>query len=104
MIKLRDVKNGKASMSSPSNLQDQILDDLADSMRKDIDDAFRFEVARTIGWQYVAISRLQDNNHAVDITHWLVENVKDNTYYRNGREFVFEDPQDAVLFTLRWAG
>ena len=44
MIKLRDVKNGKESMSSPSNLQDQILNDLADSMRKDIDDAFRFEV------------------------------------------------------------
>jgi hypothetical protein len=54
-----------------------------------------------IGWTRVLLTRLQDNNHAVDITQWLSENIK-NTFERNGRDFIFENEQDAAYFILRW--
>jgi hypothetical protein len=47
------------------------------------------------------LDRLQDNNHAVDITYWLEENIK-NPFERNGRDFLFEDSKDATMFILRW--
>jgi len=53
------------------------------------------------GWTCVSISRFQDNNHAVDITMWLEENVKN--YERNGRDFIFENSKDATMFILRWS-
>jgi hypothetical protein len=54
-----------------------------------------------IGWTRVMLDRLQDNNHAVDITYWLEENIK-NPFERNGRDFLFEDSKDATMFILRW--
>ena len=53
------------------------------------------------GWTSISISRLQDNRHAIDITYWLEENIKNN-YRRNGRHFIFENSREAVLFMLRW--
>jgi len=54
-----------------------------------------------IGWTRVMIDRLQDNKHAIDITHWLRENCQ-GAYERNGRDFLFENEKDAIMFILRW--
>ena len=84
-----------------SNLQDQILTDIAKRMQVSIDQEVMWSMLKAQGWTCVSISRLQDNNHAVDITMWLEENVK-NTYERRGRDFIFENSKDAVNFILRW--
>jgi hypothetical protein len=55
-----------------------------------------------LGWISVTIDRLQDNSYAVDITYWLKENCQ-GCYERHGRNFLFENNKDAVLFILRWA-
>jgi len=54
-----------------------------------------------IGWTRVMITRLTDNNHAVDIRHWLALNTK-KSYEWHGRDFIFEDTRDASWFVLRW--
>ena len=54
------------------------------------------------GWHRVMLDRLQDNKHAIDITLWLEENVR-NPYKRNGRDFIFSAERDAVLFILKWS-
>jgi hypothetical protein len=47
------------------------------------------------------IDQTTDNNHAIDITAWLKEHVK-NPYERNGRDFLFAAERDAVKFILKW--
>jgi len=37
-----------------------------------------------------------------DIDKWVVENCE-LPYYRNGREYVFNNERDFVMFVLRWS-
>lgn len=93
--------------------EDSIADIILDELGKEIQDSIDSEVTyylmadywQTQGWTAVELSRLQDNNHAVDITLWLEEQgLKDkDDYYRLGRKFVFRDPETATLFILKWA-
>ena len=84
-----------------SQLQDQILTDIAKEMQTDIDCEIRWGMLKGIGWTRVMLDRLQDNKHAIDITLWLEENIK-NPFERNGRDFLFEDSKDATMFILKW--
>ena len=84
-----------------SELQDQILTNIAKEMQMDIDREVLWGMLKDIGWTRVMLDRLQDNKHAIDITIWLEENIK-NPFERNGRDFIFEDPKDASMFILRW--
>jgi hypothetical protein len=56
-----------------------------------------------IGWTRVMLPRLIDNNHAVDIRHWLALNTKKSYVQIAGRDFLFEDVKDANWFVLRWS-
>jgi hypothetical protein len=82
-------------------LEQQMKDRLAKEIANDIDREVLWDMLKGIGWTRVMISRLTDNNHAIDITYWLEDNCK-QSYERNGRDFIFEDPKDATTFILRW--
>jgi hypothetical protein len=82
-------------------LEDEMLERATRALASDIDQEMLWGMLKEIGWTRVMISRLQDNNHAIDITHWLTENCK-SAYERRGRDFIFENPKDATLFILRW--
>jgi hypothetical protein len=82
-------------------LEQQMNDRLAKEIANDIDREVLWDMLKGIGWTRVMISRLTDNNHAIDITYWLEDNCK-QSYERNGRDFIFEDPKDATTFILRW--
>ena len=84
-----------------STLQDEIMTGIAKRMSDDIDREVLWGMLKEIGWTRVLLDRLQDNKHAIDITIWLEENIK-NPFERNGRDFIFEDPKDASMFILRW--
>lgn len=84
------------------NLQEQVSADLSKQMASSIDLQIIFIMLKEDGWIPVSISRFQDNHHAIDITCWLEENIKEE-YLRDGRDFIFKNSKDAVLFTLRWA-
>jgi hypothetical protein len=73
----------------------------AKAMQRDIDREVLWSMLKGIGWTRVMISRSQDDNHAIDITHWLESNCK-GAYERNGRDFIFENEKDATLFILSW--
>jgi hypothetical protein len=88
-------------MAMNSQQQDTILTNIAKEMQTDLDREIMWGMLKDMGWTRVMISRLQDNNHAVDITYWLGENIK-HPFERNGRDFIFEDPKDASMFILRW--
>jgi hypothetical protein len=82
-------------------LEEEILNKAGTEMAREIDREILWGLFESIGWTRFKISRLTDNNHAVDITIWLEDNCK-GQFERNGAEFLFEDSKDAVLFMMRW--
>ena len=83
------------------NMEQELLDKAGKEMAREIDREILWSLFEGIGWTRFKISRLTDNNHAVDISYWLDENCK-GKFERNGSEFLFEDSKDAVLFMMRW--
>ena len=83
------------------NLEKEIIEELGTKMQSQVDREILWGMLQGIGWTRVMLDRLQDNKHAVDITYWLEENIK-NPFERAGRDFIFEDSKDATLFILRW--
>jgi hypothetical protein len=83
------------------NIQEEMIEFKAKQLSDDIDREVLWGMLQGIGWTRVMLPRLIDNNHAVDITHWLALNCK-NSFERNGRDFIFENERDANWFVLRW--
>jgi len=83
------------------NIQEEMIEFKAKQLSDEIDREVLWGMLQGIGWTRVMLTRFVDNNHAVDITHWLALNCK-NSYERNGRDFIFESQQDANWFMLRW--
>jgi hypothetical protein len=82
-------------------LEQEMIEAKAKEMQTEIDREIIWGLFEGLGWTRFKISRLTDNNHAVDISYWLDENCR-GKIERNGAEFLFEDSKDAVLFMLRW--
>ena len=83
------------------NLEKEIIDELGTQMQSEMDKEILWGMLQGMGWTRVMLDRFQDNKHAIDITYWLEENIK-NPFERKGRDFIFEDSKDATLFILRW--
>ena len=82
-------------------LEEEILNNAGKQMANDIDREVLWGMLEGIGWTRVMLPRYIDNNHAIDITYWLEETIK-NPFERNGRDFIFESQKDANWFKLRW--
>ena len=82
-------------------LEEEIINKAGNAMAREIDREVLWGMLQGIGWTRVMLPRLIDNNHAVDITHWLALNCK-NSHERDGRDFIFENERDANWFVLRW--
>jgi hypothetical protein len=82
-------------------LEEEILHKMSMQMQQEIDREIIWGMLKDTGWTRVLLSKMQDNNHAIDITYWLAANCK-NEYKRSGRDFIFENPKDATMFILRW--
>ena len=82
-------------------LEEEIINKAGVAMAREIDCEVLWGMLQDIGWTRVMITRLTDNNHAVDIKHWLALNTK-KSYEWHGRDFIFEDARDANWFVLRW--
>lgn len=82
-------------------LETEMIEAKAKEMQTEIDRSILWDIFIDTGWTRVALSRLTDNMHAIDISYWLDSNCK-HKFERNGREFLFEDTKDAMWFKLRW--
>jgi hypothetical protein len=83
------------------NIQEEMIEFKAKQLSDEIDREILWGMLQGIGWIRIMLPRLIDNDHAVDITHWLALNCK-NSFERNGRDFIFENERDANWFVLRW--
>jgi len=82
-------------------LEKEIMEAKANEMQQEIDREVLWGMLTGLGWSRIMIPKIVDNNHAIDITHWLAENCK-YAVERNGRDFLFESQKDANWFKLRW--
>ena len=82
-------------------LEEELLDKAGKEMSREIDREVLWGMLKDIGWRRVMLDRFTDNNHAVDITHWLALHCN-HAFERRGADFIFESTVDAVNFTLRW--
>jgi hypothetical protein len=82
-------------------LEEELLNKAGNELAREIDREVLWGLFEGMDWTRFKISRLTDNNHAVDISYWLDTNCK-GKFERNGAEFLFEDSKDAVLFMMRW--
>ena len=85
------------------SLEQEMASVLASEIAREIDKEILWGMLQGMGWVRVTLPSFVDNKHAVDITYWLEENIK-NPFERNGSDFLFEGGEDAVIFTLRWMG
>jgi hypothetical protein len=83
------------------DLEQEIITGLGNQMQQEIDREILWGMLEGLGWTRVMLTRLIDNAHAIDITHWLEVNCK-HAVERNGRDFMFESIRDANWFKLRW--
>ena len=83
------------------DLEKQIINELGTQMQSEIDREILWGMLVKMGWRRVMLDRFTDNNHAVDITHWLALHCN-HAFERRGTDFIFESEVDAVNFTLRW--
>jgi hypothetical protein len=83
------------------DLAQEIANKAAQRLAWEIDRGILWSMLEQSGWTTVTLSRLQDNHHAIDITVWLEEHCQQQ-FKRNGREFLFENKEDAVYFALKW--
>jgi len=82
-------------------LEEEIIEKAGTEMAREIDREVLWGMLEGIGWTRVLLPRYIDNTHAIDITYWLEETIK-NPFERSGRDFIFESQKDANWFVLRW--
>jgi hypothetical protein len=85
------------------DLAQEIANKAAQRLSWEIDRGVLWSTLEQSGWTTVTLPRLQDNHHAIDIAFWLDEYCQ-RPYKRHGREFIFENKEDAVYFALKWLG
>lgn len=83
------------------NLQEQILDDMAQRMAKSIDRSFIISMCVMDGWSEIVIDPWKHNNNQL-ITRWCRRYFKDQ-WLQEGNRWIIKDPKDATIFALRWA-
>jgi hypothetical protein len=82
-------------------LEEEILERTGKDMAREIDREVLWDMLEGIGWYRVMLPRFVDNNHAIDIGYWLIDNCKES-FERSGADFIFESQKDANWFKLRW--
>jgi len=82
-------------------LREDILDDMSNSIAKEMDWHIIADVLVSSGWTSIQIKRFRNNEEAVDINLWLEQNCT-GEWKNLATRYIFKQKQDAEWFSLRW--
>jgi hypothetical protein len=82
-------------------LKEDILDDISNSIAKEMDWHIIADVLVSTGWTSIQIKRFRNNEEAVDINLWLEHNCT-GEWKNLSTRYIFKKKQDAEWFSLRW--
>jgi hypothetical protein len=85
-----------------SDLQEQVLNDLAKSMEQSVDFVVLCDVLKGFGWTVLEVDYDPDAGQGWNtVKNWTDENfVEDHREHRG--TWLIENSQDATMFALRW--
>ena len=84
-----------------NNLEREIADELAEGMQSEMDFHILVSMLVGLGWKKVVLTKIYSRKNQIIIQQWCEEHVKYSYEQRYG-VYVFENPGDAVNFSLRW--
>ena len=82
-------------------LKEDILDDISNSIAKEMDWHIIADVLVSGGWTNIQLKRFRNNEEAVDIKEWLEQNCT-GEWNNLATRYIFKNKQDAEWFSLRW--
>jgi hypothetical protein len=82
-------------------LKEDILDDISNSIAKEMDWHIIADVSVSAGWTSIQLKRFRNNEEAVDINLWLEQNCT-GEWKNLSTRYIFKKKQDAEWFSLRW--
>lgn len=82
-------------------LEDEMMDAMAKDVAREIDEGIMANMLVETGWTPVEFY-FKSNEHSVDVTEWLFETFKKDTWSRYGSQYIFKNKKDAEWFILRW--
>lgn len=82
------------------NLDQALYEDAGRQMAEAIDFDVLAGLLIGMGWTRVELAWYINNENAIDISDWADENC--SKFIKFQRTYLFENPADATMFTLRW--
>jgi hypothetical protein len=82
------------------NIEQDIIDRAGKRMSDEIDFGVLTGMLCSLGWTRVVLKPMT-SEQGRDIDEWVANNIK-GPFETMGLVWVFEQPKDAVWFTLRW--
>jgi hypothetical protein len=82
-------------------LKEDILDDISNSIAKEMDWHIIADVLVSTGWTSIQIKIFRNNEEYVDMNLWLEQNCT-GEWKNLGTRYIFKKKQDAEWFSLRW--
>lgn len=86
-------------------VQKEYMDILAEEIRKEIDAELMFELFKTRGWHPVTDCRNLSFNYTAlkHVEKWLTTMCAGKYHIKCHTDYIFELPEDAVMFKLKWS-
>ena len=82
-------------------LTEDILDDISNSIAKEMDWHIIADALVSSGWTSIQIKKFRNNEEYVDINLWLEQNCT-GEWKNLSTRYIFKKKQDAEWFSLRW--
>lgn len=95
------TKMGIEHPKTIGEIQNEIMDTIADSLSKEIDQSIIMQVLVEGGWTVIPF-HFTNGQHAIDVLNWCSDNMTENQWQRLNGSFVFRNKKQAEWFILRW--
>lgn len=94
------MKKKKLLTDKSGSLYEEMLEESAKQLAKDIDAEIIRSMFREGGWHEVVLQPMTfEQGSEIDV--WVMKNTKGN-HWTHGLVWLFEDAQDANWFSMRW--
>ena len=84
-----------------AGLQDEIMEDMAKDIQKELDAEILRGMLKQMGWYEVVLKPMTAET-GDEIDTWIKTNIKGPSHWTHGLVWMFENDQDAMWFKLRW--
>ena len=83
-------------------LEDQWADEAARYLKEEIDREVLFEILEEFGWTRIELPSKWLPVNGIELHEWREQNLK-GQWKAHENVWLFEKPEDAVIFSLRWS-